>query len=61
MTYSTTRKLMSAMDNLTTYSEANALEYASELPNYKLIDRNNNMIDKAKQTIWDIANEQGCH
>ena len=51
-----TSELLSAMNSMTMYAEARVLEFQNELPDFAQIDKYEEKIAKAKQTVWEIAN-----
>lgn len=51
-----TSELLSAMNAMTMYAEARAIEFQSDDPDFMQIDKYEAKIAKAKQTVWEIAN-----
>ncbi len=56
MTFEQTSELLSAMNAMTMYAEARAIEFQSENPDFAEIDRYEEKIAKAKNVVWEIAN-----
>ena len=51
-----TSELLSAMNAMTMYAEARVLELQSEVTDFMQVDKYEDKIAKAKQTVWEIAN-----
>ena len=57
MDFKQTSELLTALNNISMYAEARVLEFQSEVPDFMQIDKYEAKIAKAKQIVWDIAND----